>query len=516
MRISNQQALAGLLLTWALIFGAYVRILPVAQAGFPLNDGGLFFTMTTDLQHNNYVLPAQTSYNRLGIPFAYPPVPFYLAGLTQALTRLPLVEIIRWLPVVFSLLTLPAFYLLAQAVLDNPLSAALATVVFATLPRSYEWIVMGGGVTRAPASLFLILMVWAAYRLFTAGGWRYGLIAAVSGALIVLSHPERALHAAVAGVLLLAFFGRSWTGLRRGLLVAAGVLALSAPWWLVVLVRDGLAPFQAAMQAGGERWLFWSPLLTLNFTDEPILLAAVLGVFGFMACLLRKKAFLPVWLVLTFLTDPRSAPHVVPLQISMLAALGLVEVLFPALARLAAPEAPGVDVNTFLAVGKGRWILGYLLLVLLVGAIVNVQTLGTYVLSSDDRIALAWVSAHTPSDSRFLSLTWEDDAMLAPLLEWFPVISGRTNISTVQGREWLPGPENYTPRLAAFPDLQACLYRDENCLEAWAAKESEPFDHVYLDLGSPPHLSALALALRASPNYRQVYENPSVLIFARR
>src|SRR5258706_4346093 len=196
MKISNQHALAGLLLMWALIFGAYVRILPVLQAGFPLNDGGLFYTMTADLQRSGYALPATSSYNRLGIPFAYPPLPVYLTGLVQSISGLPLSEIIRWLPVLFSLLTLPAFYLLARALLNDPLTASLATVIFAMLPRSYEWIIMGGGVTRAPATLFLILMSWGAYRLFSTGGWEIGVVAAISGALIVLKHPERTLPGA--------------------------------------------------------------------------------------------------------------------------------------------------------------------------------------------------------------------------------------------------------------------------------------------------------------------------------
>jgi hypothetical protein len=221
----RRDAFAAILLAWALLFGAYVRILPVLQASFPLNDGGLFYSMTADLQRSGYALPAVTTYNRLDIPFAYPPLPFYIAGLAQAVTRLPLEEIIRWLPVVFSLLTLPAFYLLARALLNDHLTAALATVIYATLPRAYEWIIMGGGVTRAPAALFLLLMAWAVYRLFTAGGWKYGLLTALSGALIVLTHPERALHAAVAGILLWAFYGRSKDGIRRAL------------WWRSVWPR---------------------------------------------------------------------------------------------------------------------------------------------------------------------------------------------------------------------------------------------------------------------------------------
>jgi hypothetical protein len=516
MKVSNQHALAGLLLIWALIFGVYVRILPVLQAGFPLNDGGLFYTMTADLHANGYFLPATTSYNGLDIPFVYPPLMFYVTGLIHSMSGLPLIEVVRWLPVLFSLLTLPAFYLLARALLDDPLSAALATAIFATLPRAYEWIIMGGGITRAPATLFLILMGWGAYRLFTQGGWKNGLVTAVSAALIVLTHPERTLHAVVTAAVLWFFFGRTFTGLRRGLFVAGGVLLLTAPWWLLVLSRDGWAPFQSAMRAGGQQWLFWAPLLTLNFTDEPIPLAAILAAFGFIGCLLQKKSFLPVWLVAAFLADPRSAPHVVPLQISLLAALGLVEVIFPALARLVERDAPPAGVGTFLSSGKGRWVLGYILLVLLVGAIINIQSLGTYVLSQDNRSALSWVVRQTPPESRFLSLTWQEDAMLSPLLEWFPALSGRTNISTMQGREWLPDTQNYTVRLETFPDLQACLYNDETCLERWAARQDESFDHIYLWLGSSPRLSALALSLRQSARYQLVYDTPAVLIFARR
>src|SRR5262249_34671516 len=153
----------------------------------------------------------------------------------------------------------------------------------------------------------------------------------------------------------------------------------------------------------------------LNFTDEPIPLAAVLAVFGFFACLLKKNIFLPIWLVLAFLSDPRSAPHVVPMQVSMLAALGLVEGVFPALARLADANAQPENTTTFLTKGAGRWVIGYILLVLLAGAIINTQTLATYRLSEDHRSALAWVRTNAPPASRFMVLAWQNDAMLSPI-----------------------------------------------------------------------------------------------------
>jgi len=517
---ANHRTLTFLLFLLALLSGTFVRVMPVLQAGFPLNDGGLFYTMTSDLQKTDYALPVDTTYNHLDIPYAYPPLPFYLTAFIRNITSAYLLDIIRWLPVFFSLLTIPAFFLLAQALLDDSLKAALATVIYALLPRSYEWVIMGGGVTRAPAALFLILMTWGIYRLFRAGGWKNYLVTIISAALVILTHPERSLHAVASAAILWFFFGRSRTGLKRAAIVAVGVLALTAPWWISVLTRFGWAPFSLAFQSSGQRWLFWSPLLLLNFTDESIPLVVLLAVVGFAACLMQKKPFLPLWLVLAFFVDPRSAPHVVSVQASLLAALGLSDVILPALARLGKKDPQPEDEKIFLASKRGRWVFGYLLMMLLVNAILNLQLLENYVLSSADRAAIKWVAASTPPDSRFLALTWSENAMLSPLLEWFPALSERTNISTVQGREWLPGKQNFEVRLDAYPALYACLNQDADCLDRWVSQQGDTFNYVYLSLlpapGQPPRQSLLAISLLQSNRYQLVYQTPEVLIFARR
>lgn len=516
---SDRRVLTILLILLALLFGTFVRVMPVLQAGFPLNDGGLFYTMASDLQKAGYALPAVTTYNRLDIPYAYPPLPFYLITLIRTITGANLLDLIRWLPVIFSLLTIPAFLLLAQALLGDNLKAALATVIYALLPRSYEWVIMGGGVTRAPAALFLILMTWGVYRLFHSGGWKFYLVTILSAALVVLTHPERSLHALAAAVLLWLYFGRNRTGLKRAGIVAVSVLALTSPWWILALTRYGLAPFSLAFQSGGQRWLFWSPLLLLNFTDESISLVVLLAVIGVAACIIQRKTFLPVWLAAAFLIDPRSAPHVIAVQTSLLAAVGLTELIYPAFARLGKP-ASRENEEVFLATSRGRWVFGYLLLMLLVNATLNLQSLGKLVLSSDDRSALTWAEASTPPNSRFLALTWNKDASLSPLLEWFPALSGRTNLSTTQGREWLPGKQNFRLRLEAYPELYACLFKDAACLEHWASQQDDSFDYVYLSLapaaGQPPQHSLLETSLFQSERYRVVYQSQTVLIFTRR
>jgi len=59
-----------LILFTAIIFGRWFRIMPAWMVGFPINDGGMFYSMILDLQANHYVAPLFTTYNHTSIPYA--------------------------------------------------------------------------------------------------------------------------------------------------------------------------------------------------------------------------------------------------------------------------------------------------------------------------------------------------------------------------------------------------------------------------------------------------------------
>ncbi|MBC7251439.1 MAG: hypothetical protein H5T62_14295 [Anaerolineae bacterium] len=136
------------LLAWAILFGALVRFAPALDSPFPINDGGLFYAMMGDLIAADYNFPLYTTYNAAHIPFAYPPLPFYLTALLSQWLGIPLLSLIRWLPPLVTTLTIPAFYLLARAILKSRLQASLASVAFAMLPRAFDLFIVGGGLTR--------------------------------------------------------------------------------------------------------------------------------------------------------------------------------------------------------------------------------------------------------------------------------------------------------------------------------------------------------------------------------
>src|SRR3954468_14221949 len=114
MRDDRERLLAAGVVAGAVLLGLFLRLLRVVGEDFPLNDGALFVQMTEDLRAAGYHLPATTTYDYAGIPFAYPPLAFYVAGWLADL-GVPLLDVVRLLPALVSTCTILAFHALARA-----------------------------------------------------------------------------------------------------------------------------------------------------------------------------------------------------------------------------------------------------------------------------------------------------------------------------------------------------------------------------------------------------------------
>jgi hypothetical protein len=125
---------------------------------------------------------------------------------------------------------------------------------------------------------------------------------------------------------------------------------------------------------------------------------------------------------------------------------------------------------------------------------------------------MQWIASNTPEDSRFLvlneAITWHIDF----LSEWFPALTGRASLATVQGTEWLPD-DRYRQSAERYAQLQDCAgVGSTACLEAWAGQGGVEFTHVYV---APAVQGALAAALLADTDYHLVYLDRGVTIFER-
>jgi len=507
----NQKDSHKLFLLLALLLGGIVRFMPVAMAGFPVNDGGMFYVMVEELKANHFLLPAFTGYNLAEIPYAYPPFGFYATALVSSLFRLPALEVVRWLPPLVSTLSLLAFYMMANEILRSKTQAGLATLFYGLAPDSFGWAIMGGGITRSFGLLFLFLTIAYASRLYTRNSSRIAGFTALFGALAFLSHPETGVQAAAACILLWIFRGRTKRTLLWSMAVALGVVGLSAPWWGTVLAQHGWAPFQSAMQSSDDGTFHMAKLLTLQFGGGVFFnLTVALGLVGLLAVLAGKQFFLPVWLVLPFFVDPRSAGGMALIPMSMMAAYAFDRVLAPALLSLRQKKGEWLT-DRFAAITM--FVIAFYLF--FNSAVFGLGLPGS--LSAADRETIAWVDENIPPGSDFLLLTGEQYSMKDPFQEWFPALTKQRSQTTLQGAEWTLDAD-FFPFYGKLVELQHCA--DVSCVEAWG--ERIGVEHQYLLIKKVPagsssplrgSLMLLTDSVNRSGRYQTIHETGNAVIF---
>jgi cbb3-type cytochrome oxidase subunit 3 len=511
---------AVLILAWSLMFGALVRALPVLQSSFPLNDGGLFYTMAQDILNAGYKLPLYTTYNHAGIPFVYPPLGLYLLAFLSRL--FPLLQLVRWLPVVYATLSILAFYSLACTVFKDSLKASFAALAFAMIPSAAGILIQGGGVTRALGYLFCLLALNQALRLFQTAHRKYILTTALFAALVLLSHPSAAFMTALFIGFFWLVYGRSRSGLLSALAVALLVLVLSTPWWLPVYLRHGWQPLLSGFDSGWYTALFILPYLRLNTIAEAFAtLVMVIAILGGLYSLYRKQYFLPLWFLVSLISQ-RDGSVYASIPVSLLFAVALFDLILPAFSHWkdAAPLQPNPGLNLLASSGT-RLLVAFLLIYNLLNAVVADQKVSIARVTAPEQAAMQWMRTNTPANSKVLLLTFGDSLNL-PFLEWFPSLTGRVSLTTVQGYEWLPGSSFYN-RKDAFQGLQPCLTEDLACVEKWAAGQGLDYDYLLVDHGyvgdqqldpvKPPLNDWVAYQLRQSPQFRPVYSTPLIEIF---
>ena len=491
-----------------------VRALYVLPGGFALNDGGLFYVFARDIQHAGYALPSFSSYNDGTIPFAYPPLAFYLAAALDDLTPLSLADVIWLLPLVESVAVVGAFYLLAKSLLRDRWTLVMAGLAFALVPRSFIWLIMGGGLTRALALTLSLVAIHQARAAVHAErpAWPAARAAVLLG-LSVLTTLETASWAAVSLPLFMLFpFSDRRDLLRRvGILVTIGLgaLAVTMPWAALVIARHGLDPFLAAREFGGtaigqaDLGVMWSDLINPLHTGEPFFpLIAALGLLGTIYALVRGDWLLPVWWILTVGMGTRAFPTLAAIPTAMLAAIAARDVIAPALLR-ASSGVGGVSRPQKLAVAA----VGFFAFAFLVGASLD-DTRGDqrYLrpLSGDEMQAMQWIADNTPADANFLVISrngWYADRDG----EWFPALAQRNNVATVQGYEWVRG--EFERRLDLQTRAQMCLPGPGNCLGEILNEAA--FDYVYV----PEHCcDTMRQLLENEWRYVVIYDNGATVL----
>lgn len=502
-----------------------VRATFVLVVSFPVNDGGMFYAAVSDIEANSWRLPAELSYNHVGIPFAYPPLAFYLARVFEVLTGADTVTSLRVLPLLFSTATVPAFYLLARA-LAGRFPSFIAAWLFALVPRIFDWQIGGGGLTRATGLFFaMVALACCAHIAFQGARKAAPIGAGLAAALAVLAHPQMGLFVVYSFAVFLGFAQDRRVAARSMGLSAAIAAVVVLPWLGFVVARLGAGPFVAASQTGTHDITILQVFGPAVFNEPLFPIFAALGGVGIVWCLGRRDWLLPSWLATVVVLDPRKAETLSSVPMALLGAFALVYVLLPLLGG--ETVAATARDRAFSSLRLPQRLAVYVVLAFaLVGGILASQrnTSPLRTLTPDVREAMERIDQETPESARFVVVDGDEYWALDALSEWFPVLAGRPSLATVQGTEWLPGRE-FDARMKVYDDLQDCADREVDCLADWSHEYGHEFDHVFI----PRHVYAaygrdaaddccalLLSSLDRSREYELVIDSPGGRAYRRR
>ena len=504
-----------LILGLAVIFGSVVRFFPTLVTSFPVLDGGMFYVAIENILANGWRLPETISYNQLNIPFTYPPFGLYVGALMEKVTGLDRIDILRFLPPLYSLLAILAVYYLAQVIFEKIHLAALTALLYALLPRSL-WLIMGGSITRAPGMIFSIMTIACLYSVCFKGDYTKKWLVMLFGSLAVLSHPEAAFQTAgvCLGFLLLAPKKRD--NFIIGMQIAGAVIILTSPWWITLLTRYGIEPIRSALGIGGGgiTGSFLWPLV--NFAEEQFLpIITITALWGAIFKLYQKEFLLPVWICIPFILSNRSAPSYAIIPLALLCTLAISEILIPAITS--ARDKTLITEN--IREGKIYSITKILVGIMIIYAVSSafwwsMLTMNNYVLSKENQNAMQWVRTTTPRETHFMLLTGESNSGLDEVQEWFPALAERVSITTIQGKEWLPG-NQFNLAEESTKQLQSeCITAGVACIEDWGEKNQVEYDYVYVvDTSNSPYSLPIVNSLSTASDYLLVYTSPEKGIF---
>jgi hypothetical protein len=379
----------------AMVVAVWLRLAPIF-ADFAFDDGGLFWVMANDLRDNGFLPPMVSSFNAGDIPWVYPPIGLYLAALLGGG-----LEWFRILPALFAVATLPAVWLLARALIGDR-GALVAVIAYGLSESAYVGLIAGGGVTRGPGLLLAALTMWAVVRGNVAG-------AGVLGGLTLLAHPIAAFYAVLASTVL---WGTRGAQLRM-LLAPPIALAIGALWFVPMILRHGIEPLLAG--SGSRSFDLVDNLVTLLAeTLNPPNLAFTVGFVGVFVAAHRRRWDLLAWLAVTALGVAVLDRWVV-IPLAVLAGIAVD-------AALARPSQ--LRSAALLATAVATTITGVVL------------AHPAEMLTSEERGVMAWAASETPADATFAVIGYPADR---GVVDWFPALSHRENVTTWQGSEWIPG-----------------------------------------------------------------------------
>ncbi len=441
-----------------ILLATYLRLAHLFRipSDTPFRLGGLFYEFSQQIIANNYALPKTIPFYSVGgIPFAYPPLGFYIQALIVDLFSPPRFWTVNWLPPLVAALCVPSFYFLLRKITDDKNLAFGALLAYAVMPAAFVNQIEGAGLAESFGSLTLI---WYAYFLVSAekGKWHQTLWAGLLLAATVASSPGSAFGAVALSLL---FVGKMLLKGSKPILkfVLVGVIgfAASAPYWLTVVRNHGITIFLNPIsgqfdhaQTGSFIATFLQSFFEFNYAGgDYALLWNALILAGLLWYLIKEDWFLPsLFFVLAII--PRESVWLTALVTPVFAGAGLTKIALPLLGKgFGALSRKSTRLVLF---------TGFALVAISVSAVNTIVSVEKLINDESWKISVMQIEEldklreEIPQDAQVIVIGNE------AVIEWAPQILQREVINVKYGLEWEP--EEFVEVLA----LNEALEKSEN------------------------------------------------------
>ena len=421
-----------ILLALILLLGCGIRTVHLVflPIDFPNKGGGLYVQFAQQIARAGFRIPNTIPfYSDGGIPFAYPPLPFYAEALLTDVFSLSRFLVANLLPPATAILTLLAFSALTKTLRLSFGVRVLAVLAYATMDAAFLDQISPAGLAEAFGSLSVVALTWAlvrAHRHGTTGSYAW---VGLAWALCVVSSPG----SAYASVMMFLVFSivqllRTEGTLNTGvlpLLILSGLVAVvaSSPYWLPVVGHHGFQIFTSSFGAQHRR------LFKLENLEELTEFQIAGDAFVWNIALLAGLVW-AVWhhrwpLILWFLamySVPREGGWLVAPPAALLIGRGGAEMILSPLIKLAKRIGRRLELAVLVA----------LMVPMIIGpaAIGIVKRVRNSFLPPEAVALMRWARENTPTDGQFLVMV--DN----PVIEWAPHILQRTVLNVRYGTEF--------------------------------------------------------------------------------
>ncbi len=270
--------------------------------GIPFDLGGLYYEFARQIVQAGFRFPVTIPfYTDGGLPFAYPPLVFFIEAVLIHFLNPDKFLLVNLLPSIFLVMSLFAFYFLTKELFSQSKSLQFFSLMaFIVLPNTYQGSVQASGVVEAFSSIMVIVFMYLTIRL-RYKKMRDFILLGVIGGLCVWSSPGSA-YAVI--YLFIAFalyiFGRRanyWHYFRNLFIAGITVIIVASPYLLTVIRNHSLSIFtnsflgQHSVEVIKTQLLYTLSLKYLTNID----LLWVLGLVGLVALIRTRHWIIPFW-----------------------------------------------------------------------------------------------------------------------------------------------------------------------------------------------------------------------------